>query len=127
MTINASVYRNTRFELRSVQQEANSFKVVCSERKQTPMLVGSRVVASRTPALDLGEAMFTDEEMRQVHAVLELIEVKFASAYEAYAKDPAHAHNMVAEAAAAETRLVAARAELAKVEAETARKRTGKP
>lgn len=121
-TINASVYRNTRFELRSVTQEANAFVLVCSERALAPVVAPEtgHAAARRTPPIEVHESRFTDEEMLQVHAVLEMLERKAADVVATIEADPSR---VLAAAIEAENRLTKARAEAAKLEADTARKR----
>lgn len=127
-TINASVYRNTRFEIRTIEQEANGFRLVCSPRNVAPHVVvlenGQRVLrAERTPPLEVHEKDFTDDEMRQVHALFEMLENKFAAVHSQWEADPARNRELVAAAVEAERRIKSARLEAARIEAENIAKR----
>lgn len=111
--MNASVFRKTRFEIREIHQGPNSFGLVCTER-------GTR---GRMPPLEVPEEAFTDEEMAQVHAVLELLENKFAPVYDAHVEDPERLKDLLVEAKEAEKRVASAKAEAALIEAENLVKR----
>jgi len=71
--MNASKHRNTKFEIRLIQQGPNSFGIICSVRGK---------VGEEAPPLEVPEELFTDEEMKQVHDTLELLENKFAIVYD---------------------------------------------
>lgn len=111
--LNAAAFRDTRFELRSVQQGPNSFGVTCAERG----------VAGNVPPLEVHEDAFTDEEMAQVHAVLEMLERKFEVVHEAWESDPARLKTLLVEAKEAETKLSATRIESQRIELELIAKR----
>lgn len=101
--MNASVFRNTRFEIHAIQQKANSFTVACSERGgAVQALPGGGAEPVRVPVLDLEEEMFTDEEMSLVHQALELLEVKFAAKYDGWTSAPERMHEAVTRATVAE-------------------------
>lgn len=124
-TINASVPRNTRFEIRTITQGPNSFHLVCTPRDVPPDVVvenGREVLrALRSPDLEVPEEDFTDEEMQQVHAVLELLEEKFAVVFDRWANAPARIVDVVNETVEAEKQLAAKKAELEAAKAEAAR------
>lgn len=129
-TINASVYRHTRFELRSLTQGPNSFMVVASPRDVPPDVViedGREVIrALRTPELEIPEEDFSDQEMALVHAVLEMLEHKFAAVFDRWANAPGRIVEVVNATIAAEQRLAELKAEAEKLEAENAARRAAK-
>lgn len=111
--LNASVHRKTRFEIRELHQGPNSFGLVCTER-------GS---LGKLPGLEVHESDFTDEEMAQIHAALELLENKFAPVYDAHTRDPARMRELLVEAKEAERQLEISRLEMNRVAMELIAKR----
>lgn len=107
--MNAVVYRHNRFELRAVTHNANDFEVVCSERgmHNTP------------PAkVELHESLFTEAELRQIHAVADLLERKTEEELAANMKTMAERAGAVAkELAALEAKLLVARVAAEETEA----------
>lgn len=89
--MHASAQRSTRFEVLEIKQGPNSFALVCAHRA-TP---------SRGPMLEVYEEAFTDAEMQQIHAALELLETKYASVYDAWNNEPAQLASMIESAVAA--------------------------
>lgn len=79
--MNASVYRKTRFEVKLVQQGPNSFGLVCAARDK---------VGEEVPPLEVPEELFTDDEMKQVHNALQILEEKFAIVYDQAIADPSY-------------------------------------
>jgi hypothetical protein len=106
--MNASVYRNTRFEILLIQQGPNSFGCVALARD------GSTAKLQ----FDLHESMFSDLEMAQIHDVLRLLEEKFAAAYDAEEQDPKKAKAIIAEAIEAKRELEITRLEKQRLEIE---------
>lgn len=99
--INASVHRDTRFELVLVQQGPNSFGVIAVERDN-----GGRV------QLEVHESAFTEDEMRLVHSAFELLERKAADVYAEHEAKPEDLKAIISAAAVAKQELAAATAEL---------------
>ena len=114
--MNASVFRNTRFEIRQLHQGPNAFGLLCSERG---------VAGSSPPPLQVDESEFTDEEMAQVHAVLEMLENKFAAVFDRETADitPQKVQKMLAEVQEAKAQKEALLLAAAQIEAENAAKR----
>src|SRR5574338_1104007 len=79
--MNASVYRKTRFEIKLVQQGPNSFGLVCAIRGKA---------GEEAPPLEVPEELFTDDEMKQVHSALQILEEKFAIVYDQAVADPSY-------------------------------------
>jgi len=111
--MNASSFRNTRFELKQLVQGPNSFGVVCTERG---------VHGSKIEPLEVPEGAFTDEEMAQVHATLEMLERKFAAVFDATAAvlTPAKVHALVSDSERAKREAAAAQREAQDAEAKRA-------
>lgn len=103
--MNASVYRNTRFEIKLIQQGPNSFGLVCAVRGK---------FGEEAPPLEVPEELFTDEEMSTVHKALEILEEKFAIVYDEALADPNYLANELKRADAAH------KAELEKVKRDAA-------
>ena len=97
--MNASVYRNTKFEIRLIQQGPNSFGLVCTNRKN----ISERI------NLEISEKEFTDEEISQIHDILGILEEKFEKVYNRLISDPKFLLNEInrvkKEAAIEKTRL----------------------
>lgn len=110
----ASNHRETRFELVSLKQGANSFHVKC---------VARGVVGSAPPELDLDEVLFSEKEMKQVHDTLEMLEAKFADVHDGRQTTAAAAHEAMTKAIEAEKRLAAAQLETQRLELEAIAKR----
>lgn len=110
--MNASKPRDTRFEIRQFVQGPNSFGLLCSERD---------VHGSAIDPIEVHEGAFTDAEMAQVHAVLELLERKYEAAFDAKAAEhtPATVHALINQGEQAKRE--AAEAERAAKAAEEAR------
>ncbi len=113
--LNASVFRDTRFEIRSVHQGPNSFVLEVGVRGSGTVVDG-RFQGVNGPPLEAHESLFTDEEMTLVHQALELLENKYAEAYDKWANSPERAASVIAAAADAERRLKAAHEKLAAIE-----------
>ena len=121
--MNASAPRSTRFELHTLVQLANHFRVSASQRGGAvePNGVvgpngtqGLRPVA--VPTLEIPEEAFSDEEMETIHEALRILEEKFALVYDGWAAAPERMHEAVSTAVEAEAR--AKRAELKALELE---------
>lgn len=119
--MNASVFRTTRFEIGMIHQGPNSFGIAAAERG---------VHGSQVERLEVPEEDFTDEEMAQVHAVLEMLEEKFAAVFDRKTRDltPAVVHDMLntterAKAAALAAQKAAAKADADRVQLEEAASR----
>lgn len=108
--MNASSHRNTRFEIVLFQQGPNSFGIVCAERG---------VHGSNIEPLEVHESAFTDEEMAQVHAVLGMLEEKYAAVFDAKraVHTPEAVHALVNQGERARREAEEAERTLAKVEA----------
>lgn len=122
--MNASVYRNTRFEIHSLQQRANSFQVSASQRGGAVQPNGAGAMEPvRVPVLDLEDKHFTDEEMQQIHDALRILEEKFAQVYDGWAEAPERITEAVTMAVAAESRRKVAELESQRLELEQVEKR----
>lgn len=110
--MNASVFRNTKFEIRELHQGPNSFGVVCTERS----------TRGRVAPLEIPEELLDDAEMAQVHAVLGMLEKKFEIVHDAYLSDPARLQDLLVEARLAEEATRAAKLETRRLELAQAEK-----
>lgn len=121
--MNASVFRNSKFELRQLVQGPNSFGLLVSERG---------VFGSSPSPIEVPEGDFTDAEMQQVHNALALLETKAAAVYQRKLDElgadadklPAEKlHALVKAADDAKAAKMAADLETARIEAEALVKR----
>lgn len=121
--MNASVYRNTKYEVRFLHQGPNAFGLECSERG-VPGVAPVRV--------EVHESLFSDKEMKQIHDALALLEEKFAIAYAAKEAEwgvdgldapRAKVHALIREAEEAKAQAEAAKVEAARIQAENIVKR----
>jgi hypothetical protein len=121
--MNASTSRDTRYELKFLHQGPNAFGLECTERG---------VHGSSPVRLEVHESLFTDEEMAQVHAVLAMLEEKFAAAHDAKETElgmhtaaipRAKVHELVRQAEEARIAVKVAQLESARIEAENLLKR----
>lgn len=120
--MNASVFRNTRHEIRSIHQGPNAFGLVVVHRLRN----AEQAPTEPAPLLEIPEEDFSESEMLQVHAVLEMLEHKYAARLDAEAAKlevPLDApvgkvHELVKKAREAEAAKAAADAETARIEAE---------
>lgn len=121
--MNAAVFRPTAFELVSLQQGPNQFRVVAVSRTMPPTVNHQGgLVPPPAITLDVGEELFSDEEMAQVHATLELLENKFTAKFNEWATDPTRIADAVNAAAVAEMRRDAAEAMARELKARQAEK-----
>lgn len=121
--MNASVYRNTAFELVSLQQGANQFRVVVVSRTAAPSVnPNGGLVPPPAVTLDLDESMFSDEEMQRVHDILGLLEDKATLRYNEWTTEPARAVEAVNAAVEAEARRKVAERETQRLDEERAAK-----
>ncbi len=111
--MNASQHRNTRFEFALLQQGPNAFGVVVIERGT----LGQPV------PIELHESRFTASEMKQVQAVLELLETKAAEVYAEHEAKPEDLKAIINEAAEAKKALEVARLAAEQLELQAAAKR----
>lgn len=100
--MNASVYRKTRLEIREIHQGPNSFGVRANFREFESLVNGQ---APRVPDLELHESLFTEEEMRQVHAVLEMLEKKLETVYAEWEAHPDRNKELIEQAVLAQKQL----------------------
>lgn len=121
--MNASAFRNTKFEIVSLIQGPNSFLLKVTERA---------VIGSTPPEIEIHESEFSDLEMSQVHAALKLLESKAAAVFarklgtlglDAGAVMPAAIHALVLEADEAEKRKTEAQEFAKALEAEAEAKK----
>lgn len=107
-------FRQTRFELHAIQQGPNGLRVQCSERG---------VVGSAPPPLDLIEVVHLDAAtVAKLVEAWTLLEQAFEPVYQAWAGEPARAHELVAAAVKAQADLASAQAQQAQLDADIAAK-----
>ncbi len=129
--MNASVFRKTRFELVSLVQGPNQFRVVAVSRTTPPTVNPSGgLIPPPAVTLEVHEDLFSNDEMVRVHAALEILEEKFAEAYDAWATAPERIDDAIRAAEAAkleksrlDMEMVQKRAEMADLEEQIAEKR----
>lgn len=114
--MDASVFRNNRLELRHFQQGPNSFVIHAIERSTAGL-------NTESVELEIPEAHFSDDEMRVVHAALDLLERKGAVVLAEHEAKPEDLTAVINAAAQAKRELEAARAAQAAIEAETLARR----
>jgi hypothetical protein len=123
-------FRDTRFEIHQIHQGPNGWGIVCSDRTVKPKVENGKLVATALPPLEVNATRYTQEQNDLIIEAFRLLELGFADAYDAYAKDPARLTEAVAVARRAEVelaettkRIEAAKLEHAKLELDLISKR----
>jgi hypothetical protein len=121
--MNASVYRDTEFELSKLVQGPNSFGVVAIPRgvAPTPNEAGGLTPPPAIP-LELPEGLFTDEEMAVCHQALRIWEEKYAIVHAGWRDAPARVTEAISKAVEAESRRKLAELKALELEALQAQK-----
>jgi hypothetical protein len=105
-----SQFRDTRFELVALKQEANGYLLTCVDRS----------APGPSAVLDLHESDLTQAEHDAAIALFTILEVAYERRYLGWENDPARAREAVVAAAEAERKRKIAELETLRLEAEAA-------